>query len=353
MKLFKGINSSLFFAVVFLSLIGVIYSFETQGNLKSFLEQLFFVAAGFVIMLFFSNWHVENFKKYSILMISLVFVFLLIVLIPGIGLKVNGARRWINLGLTSFQPTEYVKLALILFLAHWFENEEKGRNVAFFLLSGFIFLLIMLEPDMGTALIILMLCFSMFIVSKTTNVLKILAFLPFIFLVIFVFIKTSSYRSSRIESFLNINKEKYGDAYHVNQALISVGSGGLFGVGIGKSKQKYSYLPENNTDSIFGIIAEETGFVGSMAVILCYFMIFYQGFKIMKVAGSEYAKFVSFGIVLFFSLQAFINFSSMLSLIPLTGVPLPLISSGGSALLVQFAGVGILLNINKLGKKNV
>jgi cell division protein FtsW len=334
-------------AVFFLSLLGIIYSFETQGSLISFAEHVVFVSVGFLIMFLLSKFKYENYKKYSMLILFVIFFSLILVLIPGIGLKLNGARRWLNFKLFSFQPTECVKLAMIIFLAHWFENVEKNRNLAFFLLLAAIFSLIMLEPDMGTALIISVVSFSMFLISKSTSLIKVAAVIPFILIILVLFIKTSGYRSSRLTSFFNNETEKYGNSYHINQALISVGSGGLFGVGIGKSKQKYSYLPENNTDSIFGIIAEETGFIGSLAMIFCYFVIFYQGFNIAFKSKNTYGKFIAFGISMFITAEAFLNFSSMMSLLPLTGVPLPFISSGGSALIVQFAAIGILLNIKK------
>jgi cell division protein FtsW len=338
-------------AVFFLSLLGVIYSFETKGDLYSFAEHIIFVLIGFIVLLILSKYKYENYKKFSLIFLFIAFVCLIVVLIPGIGLKINGARRWINFGFTTFQPTEYVKLAMIIFLSHWFENEEKNRNMAFFLLLAVIFILVMLEPDMGTGLIIAVISFSMFLISKTTSLLKVAAVFPILILILFLFIATSGYRSSRLATFLNFKKgEEFGNSYHINQALISVGSGGLFGVGIGKSKQKYSYLPENNTDSIFGIIAEETGFIGSSFMIFCYFLIFLKGFNIALKCKNTYGKFIAYGIVIFITVEAFLNFSSMLSLLPLTGVPLPFISSGGSALLVQFAAIGILLNIRNVSK---
>jgi cell division protein FtsW len=339
-------------AVFFLSLIGIIYSFETEGNLRSFGEHIMFVGAGFLVMFVLSKYRYVSLKKVSMIIMFIALVLLVLVLLPGIGMKINGARRWINLGITSFQPTEFVKLAVIIFLAHWFENIEKNRNIAFFLLIGIIFFLIMLEPDMGTGMIVSFISFSMFLISKTTNLIKVIAFFPIILLILFVFIKSSGYRSSRVSTFFNSDSEKLGSSYHVNQALISVGSGGIFGVGIGKSKQKYSYLPENSTDSIFGIIAEETGFVGSSFMIFCYFIIFLKGFNIAFKCKNAFGKFLGFGITIFITIQAFLNFSSMLSLLPLTGVPLPFISSGGSALLAQFAAIGILLNIKNVSKSS-
>lgn len=342
----KKNNFPLVFTVILLSITGIIFVFESSGNLKDLLLQTAFVLGGCLLMFVLSRIPYFNIKKYSLFLLIFLIFLLILVLIPGVGLKINGARRWINLRIFTFQPTELAKLILVIFFAHWFSNEEKGRLTAFFLLLGFIFLLVMLQPDMGTALILLFGSLTMLFASKTTDIKKTLIVLPILVFAILAFIKISNYRSERLFSFLNSEKEKYGKSYHANQALISVGSGGLLGVGIGKSKQKYSFLPESSTDSIFGIIAEETGFAGSMAIIFGYFLIFYSGYIISKNAKDAFGKFLSFGIVIFIVFQAFLNFSSMLSLSPLTGVPLPFISSGGTALLIQFAMIGILLSVD-------
>ncbi len=346
----RKLNYPLIASVGCLSLIGIIFVFEATGSFRVLREQIIFSITGFILMFLLSSYKYENFKKYSFLLLCSSIFFLVIVLVPGIGLKIYGARRWINVIFFSFQPSELIKLTLIIFFAHWFSNEEENRMTAFVLLMSFIFLLIMLQPDMGTAIIIGIISFSMFISSKTTSLKKIIYLLPGFLVLLFLVIKISPYRTERLFSFLNLEKEKYGSAYHANQALLSVGSGGLYGVGIGKSRQKYSYLPESSSDSIFGIIAEETGFVGSLLVISLYLSVFYRSYMIMKKTQNNFGKFLSLGILVFISFQAFLNLSSMLSLSPLTGVPLPFVSSGGSALIIQFAAIGILLNIERRGK---
>lgn len=335
----------LIFSVIILSLIGIIFVFESSGNIKNLFSQFVFVAGGVVLMFFISRTDYRFLKRYSFVLLIFLIISLILVLFPGVGVKINGARRWINLRIFTFQPTEIAKLILVIFFAHWFSNEEKGRLFAFFLLLGLIFVLIMLQPDMGTGLIIIFASLLMLFISKTTALKNILILFPILILCILAFIKISNYRSDRLFSFLRADKEKYDQGYHANQALISIGSGGIFGVGVGKSKQKYSFLPESSTDSIFGIISEETGFVGSAMLIFGYFLILYWGLKISENAKDVFGKFLSFGIVIFITFQAFLNFSSMLSLTPLTGVPLPFISSGGTAILVQFSMIGLLLSV--------
>lgn len=347
MNIFKKLNYTILGVAAFLSITGVLFVFEASGSIVLLIEQFSFGFFGFIAMLFFSKIGYQNLKRISVPFLLISLVLLGAVLIPGLGLKINGARRWLDLRLFSFQPSEIAKLSLIIFFAHWFEGEEKERTIAFLLLILFVFSLILLEPDMGTALIILIISLSMFFISKSTDLRKFFLVFPAVVLLTFIFINISPYRRARITTFLNLNEKNSGANYHANQALISVGSGGLFGVGFGKSKQKYSYLPESSSDSIFGIIAEEVGFLGSMIVVAVYLLFLFQAFKIVLQTQENFGKFLAFGIFMFFAAQTLLNISSMLVITPLTGVPLPFISSGGSALLIQFIAVGILLSINQ------
>lgn len=340
-------NWAVILAVFFLSLTGIIFVFETQGSVQKLGEQAFFVFLGFVVMFFLSKFNFENYKKFSLIFFFISLTLLILVLIPGIGVRIYGARRWLNLNFFNFQPSELIKLCLIIFLSHWFINEEKNRTLAFFLLIGLIFALIMLQPDLGTALIISTVAFAMFFVSKTTEIKKLLLAVPFVMALLIFVILQAPYRAERFFTFLNPQRAPYGSSYHAAQALISVGSGGLTGVGFGKSRAKYAYLPESSTDSIFGIIAEETGFIGVSLIIAAYLTIFFKGWKIMRQTDNIFGRFLAFGVIIFLIFQFFLNLSSVISLLPLTGVPLPFISSGGSALLIQFAAVGILLNVGR------
>jgi cell division protein FtsW len=244
------------------------------------------------------------------------------------------------------QPAEFVKLGLAIYLAAWFSHKEKGRFGAFLLLMGGILFLIMLEPDLGTASIIL--CESAIIYFLSGGNMKVfLVSTPIVALIGFIYVIVEPYRMSRLTSFININSSLTNTSYHVKQILIALGSGGIFGLGVGNSIQKYAYLPENVTDSIFPIIAEEFGFIGSVVLICVYAAFIWRGIYIASHAKDAFGRLLAIGIVSFIGMQIIINLSAMTVLVPLTGVPLPFISYGGSALVIDLASIGILLNIYK------
>ena len=203
---------------------------------------------------FFSFFDYKKFYNLSLVLLIIAIGMLIAVFLPGIGIHALGASRWINLGFTSLQPAEFVKLCLAIYLAAWFSNKEKGRFLAFCMLIGFVLLLVMLQPDMGTASIILFEAFVIYFLSGG-NILYFLASLPIVGILGFILIKLEPYRMARLTAFLNLGADLQGASYHVKQILIALGSGGIFGVGVGNSLQKYAYLPENVTDSIFPIIA--------------------------------------------------------------------------------------------------
>jgi len=257
-----------------------------------------------------------------------------------------GAHRWINTGIFILQPAEFVKLALAIYLAAWFSNKEKGRLGAFLLLMGLVLGLVMLEPDMGTTIIILSEALVIYFLSGA-NIVYFSLLVPFLTFLGFLFIKFSPYRAERFESFLNINKSVESSSYHVKQILIALGVGGLAGVGIGNSLQKYAYLPETTTDSIFAIIAEELGFIGATALILFFIFILSRCFYISVNAKDNFGKLLGGGITTFLAVQTIINLAAQTALVPLTGVPLPFLSYGGSSLIIDLCAIGILLNISK------
>jgi len=235
---------------------------------------------------------------------------------------------------------------LAIYLAAWFSNKEKGRLPAFLLLTGLVLGLVMLEPDMGTTIVILSEAMIIYFLSGA-RVLYFSLLLPILGFIGFLFIKLSPYRAKRLESFLNVGLSLETSSYHVKQILIALGVGGLTGVGLGNSLQKYAYLPEGATDSIFAIIAEELGFIGAAALIIFYIFIIHRCFRIAVNAKDNFGKLLAGGITTFLALQAIINLAAQTALVPLTGIPLPFISYGGSALLVDLAAIGILLNISK------
>ena len=270
---------------------------------------------------------------------------LVAVFIPGIGVNALGAQRWINLGFTTLQPAEFVKLSLAIYLSAWFSIKEQGRLPAFSILMGAIILLVMLQPDMGTTSIILFEASVIYFLSGG-NIGQFLIGIPIIGGVGLIAVLLAPYRLARLTSFLNTGGNLEGTSYHVKQILIALGSGGLFGVGIGNSLQKYAYLPENVTDSIFAIIAEEFGFFGSLLLMGLCMTIIWRGFMIAHHSKDTFGKLLAGGITSFLGIQMVVNLAAMTALLPLTGVPLPFISYGGSALIVDMVAIGILLNIS-------
>lgn len=309
-------------------------------------EQSTWLVIGLVGLTFFSFFDYHKLYYLAVPILLVAILLLLMVFIPGIGVYVLGARRWINMGFFILQPAEFVKLGLAIYLAAWFSTKEKGRFLAFLLLVGFVLLLVMLEPDMGTASVILAEAMVVYFISGG-NLLHFLFIAPVLAILGFILIKLEPYRAARLATFLNFNQSLESSSYHVRQILIALGMGGISGVGLGNSLQKYAYLPENATDSIFAIIAEEFGFIGGVLLIVCYVFLLWRGFLIAGGAKDAFGKLLAAGITTYIGVQTIINLGAQTALIPLTGIPLPFISYGGSALVVTLCAIGILLNISK------
>lgn len=355
----KRIDVPLLITVIVLTLFGLfmIYNSSSYIAYRDFedkyhyiKEQAVWAAIGMVGMFIASRFPYRGLYALAIPILIAAIVMLLLVFIPGIGIQVLGAKRWINLGFTTLQPAEFVKLSLAIYLAAWFSNKEKERFLAFCLLIGVVFVLVMMQPDMGTGSIILFEAVLLYFLSGA-SISHFLILIPIIGLGGAGLILFAPYRMARLMSFLNIDAELSGVSYHVKQILIALGSGGIFGVGAGNSLQKYAYLPENVTDSIFAIVAEEFGFLGGMVLMLLFLILIWRGFLIAKNAKDAFGKLLAGGIIGFLGFQTALNLSAMTQLVPLTGVPLPFISYGGSALIINLAAIGILLNISRYGHK--
>lgn len=277
-----------------------------------------------------------------------IFIFslflLLIVLIPGIGVEVGGAKRWLDLGFMSLQPSEVAKLAFIIYLAALF---EKTAKLPPFLMSlGLIIALIMLQPDLGTTIVISATSVVMFFVAGAS--LTHLASLIAGGLVLGgTLILSSPYRRSRLLTFMDPDRDPLGASYHIKQIIIALGSGGIFGQGIGRSLQKYQFLPEATTDSIFAVIAEETGFMGTLVILTLFGLIFWRGMRIATSTSDNFLRLLGIGLTCLITLQALLNLSAMAALVPLTGITLPFISYGGSSLLISLTSAGLLVNISR------
>lgn len=295
----------------------------------------------------------EILKKWSPALLLVNLLLLGMVFLPGLGIRVRGASRWINLGFFSLQPSEFLKPVFILYLAglitKWTvrkKNKSKESFFAFLVMIGLISIFLILQPNMSTLLIIISTSLVIYFLAKTPSwhtifVLILMAIGSTILILI------APYRMARLKILFNPDLDPLGSGYQLKQSLISIGSGGLFGVGLGLSEQKFGFLPQSFSDSIFAILAEETGFVGSLILILLYLIFFWRGFKIGKKSTNPFAQLVAFGITFWITIQAFINMGAMVGILPLTGIPLPFISYGGSSLTSALIGVGLLLNISK------
>lgn len=312
-------------------------------------EQIFWTIIGVAGMMFFYLFNYKKLYNLSLPILLVAMLFLALVFVPGLGVYLLGAHRWVNFRFFVLQPSELAKLALSIYLAAWFSTKEKGRLPAFLLLLGLVLFLIIAEPDMGTAAIILVQAMFIYFLSGA-SLWQFVGLGPVLAILGLIAIKVSSYRSQRLATFFDFNKDPQSMSYHVRQILIALGSGGLTGVGLGNSLQKYAYLPENTTDSIFAIIAEETGFLGSLLVIAVFILIIVAGFRIALKSRDNFGRLLAGGITISIATQALVNLASQTALMPLTGVPLPFISYGGSALIINLCSVGILLNIAKQTK---
>lgn len=354
-------------SIVFILLgIGLIALFSASGvvsyekfnnSLHLFFHQLIYgILLGAIVFLVCFKIDYHFWQKISLPLFIISLILLLFVFLPYFGFDYQGAHRWIKIGNFSFQPSEFAKLFLFIFLSSLLIKKDKTEiSRKIFLLClislSLIFLLIILEPDFGTSLIIALTCFFLFFIAKIK--LSYLFSLGMVSLgLFFLLIKIAPYRMNRLTTFLNPEIDPLGIGYHINQALIAVGSGGLFGLGLGHSRQKFNFLPESFGDSIFAIYAEELGFFISMFLILLFLIFFWRGIKISKNAPDDFGCFLAFCIVFWISIQAFINLAALLSLVPLTGIPLPFISYGSTSMVVSLAGIGILANISKSVTRN-
>lgn len=303
------------------------------------------------------------FKKLAWIFVSLNLLFMLLVFIPGLGIVSGGASRWIKLGPVSFQPSEFLKVNFILYLSAWlaagierrsFKKTKKNWQftlLPFLIIIGIITFLLTLQSDISTLGVVVFVGALMYF-SAATPIWH--TFLVFSLGVasLFLLIKFAPYRMQRILVFLRPGTDPMGMGYQIKQALITIGSGGILGLGLGMSNQKFGgFLPQPMADSIFAIFAEETGFVGSFALISLFLLFLWKGFQISKKSQDRFSKLFAIGISSWICIQAFINIGSMIGILPLTGIPLPFISYGGSHLVAELFGVGILLNISRSTKK--
>ena len=364
-KTFEEIDQPFLFIVFILLAIGllmiasagVLYG-ETRFNDPYFFfkRQLIGLSIGLAAMYLFSRISYHIWRPLSVPIFIVALILLVLVFIPGIGTTAYGASRWIELGLVSFQPSEVMKFAIILYLAAWLSGKAKEKTEDFF--EGFVpflailFLvafLILKQPDTGTLFLIFGIALSIFFYSGA-NLKHILSMIVLSFFAFIILLKTAPYRMQRFLVFMNPEHDPQGFGYQMTQALVAIGSGGLFGVGLGYSHQKFNYLPEPVTDSIFAIFGEEFGFIGATVLILLFVSLALRGMRIARTAPDRFGELLVVGIVSWIIVQAFVNMAAISGLIPLTGVPLPFVSYGGTSLSVLLSSIGILLNISRQAK---
>lgn len=309
-------------------------------------EQGQWLVLSILTLIFFSFFDYRKLYYFALPLLLVTLVALVAVFLPGIGTYAKGAARWINLGFFNFQPTEFAKISLIIYLSAWFTHQEKGRLLSFLTLLGLVLFLVVIEPDLGTAGLIAAIFMILYFLSGAP-LWHFLVLVPIILGGGGLLAITSPYRFQRVLTFFNPTFDPQGASYHLKQVLLALGSGGWFGLGLGKSRQKFAYLPEASTDSIFAIIAEEVGFLGATVVITAFVFLIYRGFMIAFRAPDRFGRLLGAGLSSALAIQIIVNLGTMVSLIPLTGVPLPFLSYGGSSLVVSFAMVGILLNISR------
>lgn len=317
-----------------------------------FHQILFGLIPGVILAFIFYKIDLNFLKKHSFIIFILAFILTLSVFLPKIGSNIGGASRWIKLFGFSFQPSELFKLAFILYLSAWMNKLRKSEKkflhifLPFLIVISLLSMVFILQPDISTLVVIVLLGSIIYFTAKTSfSHLIILMLIGAVALSLLIYFEP--YRLNRLFIFLNPEADPLGKGYHVKQSLIAVGSGGFIGKGLGLSDQKFGFLPQPITDSIFAVFAEEAGFVGTLIIIALFLIFIWKGFKIAKLQKDDFRKLVAVGITSWIGIQAFVNIGAMIGILPLTGIPLPFLSYGSSALICELTAIGLLLNISK------
>ncbi len=318
---------------------------DFKDNYYYIRQQLIWVGLGFISMIFFAQFDYNRFKRFATPLLLISFLLLLAVFVPGFGVSGGGAHRWLKFGPITIQPAEIMKLTGVIFLSAVFE--KRAKLIPFLaIISGVTLITAVLQKDLGSTIVFVATSTLLYFASGAP-IWQFIISVPLGFVSLGLLIFTSSYRSKRILAFLDPFSDPQGFTYHISQVLIALGSGGVFGLGLGHSRQKFEYIPEVSTDSIFGIVGEELGFLGSVFLLCLFAVLIIRGLKIAQKCSEPFGKILALGLTCWLGIQVIINLSSMTALLPLTGVPLPFISYGGSALVANLTAVGILLNISK------
>lgn len=367
-QLLLAVAAILVFGILALASISANFSLQIFGNTTYYLfhQLILGIVPGIILGFIAYKIKIDFYKKYCLIFLIMSMAAMFLVFIPGIGINAGGASRWLNFKFFTVQPSEILKIAFIIYLSSWLSKKQenskaKSKNkdwrdmfLPFIAVSGVIALALILQKDLGTLLIILSAAGITYFSASTPLWQNFLLFAGGISLVYFL-INITGYRSDRIKVWLDFisnslgfNQDPMGLGFQMKQAIIAVGSGGIFGLGVGLSSQ---LIPQPMSDSIFAMIAEEMGFFGCLFLILAFLFFLWRVIKIAKNSKDNFSKLFCVGAGSWICIQAFVNMGAITGLLPLTGIPLPFISYGGTHILSEMVAVGILLNISKQNKK--
>ena len=362
----KHVDRTLLSITVVLMTIGfLIFSSASLGLLAregarfssvAFSQVVFGIIGGSIALIVMSQIYYRNWRKFAFYIFVLSIILTLLVFIPGLGMSHGGASRWVSFGSFSFQPSEFLKIGFIIYMATYLSGIQgaiktfKGGTLPFCIITAIAGFVLLLQPDTDTFLIIAGAGTAMFVTAggRWKDV-AMFGLAGVVLLVILAF--SRPYIMDRFTTFINPDLDPQGSGYQVKQSLIAVGSGGITGRGFGQSIQKFEYLPEPIGDSIFAVYAEEFGFIGTTFLLLLFTFFAFRGFKIATHSVDSFGMLLVVGFMTLIISQAFLNIASMVGLAPIMGLPLPFISHGGTALLALLAAVGIVLNVSKYQKK--
>lgn len=351
--------------IIVLASVSANISLEKTGSSTYFLFHQIRVGIlpGIILALIAFLLPLKKLKEWAFGILISSLLFMTFVFVPGVGITLGGANRWVNLRFAIFQPSELLKIATFIYLAAWlsnrFKKEEKKHKInwskelkpsktllPFLTILGGIGAFLIIQPDISTLGVIVGISIIMYFLAGG-KLFDIFLMVLMGIIGLFALIKIAPYRMNRFLVFLKPELDPMGIGYQMKQALITIGSGGIFGIGLGMSLQKFGLLPQPMADTIFAIYAEETGFLGSVLLISLFILFLWRGFQISRKVKDKFSQLLGFGITSWIVIQASINMGAMMGIFPLTGIPLPFISYGGSHLVAEFIGLGLLLNISK------
>ncbi len=355
-------NKIFFFIVLVLLSVGFVIFFSASQSLLSrssgadfgmvSIKQFIILLVGLVGLIITSNISYKKYQRIAFWFFLSSIILNILVFLPKIGFGAGGAKRWLDLGYFSFQPSEFMKFGFIAYAAYWLANEKEKIHsftkgiLPFLAILAIPTIILIKEPDTGTFLVLFSAAGAM-LIAAGARWKHFLILILGLTLAIGILAWYKPYVRDRIETFVNPSQDMRGSSWQINQSLIAIGSGGINGRGFGQSIQKFNFLPEAIGDSIFAVLSEEFGLIGSSIIVILYLLFSLWGLRIAGKTTDQFGRLLALGIVILISAQAFINISAMVGLIPLTGVPLTFISHGGSALIIALLEVGIVLNISR------